>query len=91
MEDAFVEIFVTADHHPDLLLGEPLLVEEEVGNGFRSHFDELSLHEKLQSLVCVKIEPLDRLEQLSLVFPTFASICRIFFTAIEVLWIRDKR
>ena len=62
LEHAFVQLFVTPDHYPYLFLGEPLLVEEEVGDGFRCHLDKASLLKKLQSLVWVKIEPLDRLE-----------------------------
>ena len=87
LEDAFVELLVASDDDPDLLLGKPLLVEKEVGHRFRGHLDQTSLLEKLQSLACVKIELLERVQKF---FFVFAFIWRPFFPAIEVCRISHK-
>ena len=67
LEDALVEVLVASDHRSDLLLGQPLLVEEKLGHWLGGHPDEASLLEQLQTLVCVKVELLDRLKEFSFV------------------------
>ena len=67
LEDALVEVLVASDHRSDLLLGQPLLVEEKVGHWLGGHPDEASLLEQLQAPVCVKVELLDCLKEFSFV------------------------